>query len=776
MPSTRKTASIRAHIALLIAVVLAPTLLFSGVLLVVLANSERARIEQDSQDTVHALATAVDRELVGLEFTLRGMSVSPSLKSGDWKTFHQFAVDSARWRQGTFVLRSLNSVPLVNSAIAWGEPLPTATTLRDEDQEVLKTGDVVVSDAFVGLVVTKPLFAVVAPIKADDKITGFLSLSVPTTTVTDIVSRLTLSPEQVAFVFDSRQGIIARSGGAGGATPATLNIGIPATGPYLGVVHDVRVDGVSSATFYQRSAVSDWTMAISVPEEALGRPLRQSLYWLIAIGICLTTLSVLAAWTVSRRFAGPIRALARNAERISRDEPIEYVEPHVLEIRQVADALERSSDTLIERSRERDVAQSKLQELNANLENQVALRTGELQATNRQLVGEIRRSEENEAKIRQLQKIEAVGQLTGGIAHDFNNMLAVILSSLNLIKRRLERGDSNIGSFVDAAVQGGERAAQLTSRLLAFSRQQPLSPTPADANKLVAGMSGLLRGSIPESIEIEIVHGGGLWRIHIDQNQMENVLLNLAVNARDAMPSGGKLTIETSNAYLDEAYAAQHSEVSAGQHVLVAITDNGSGMPEAVIEKAFDPFFTTKSTGQGTGLGLSQVHGFVKQSGGHVKIYSELGHGTTVKMYFPRFVGALPDTEAARTDETMQPSKNGELILLVEDDEQVRSMSRAMLDELGYRVIEADGGAAALRQLETNPDISLLLTDVVMPAMNGRQLADAARILRPELKVIFTTGYTRNAIIHNGVLDAGVHLLIKPFTLNALAAKLQDVL
>jgi len=775
MPSTPKSASIRAHIALLIAVVLAPTLLFSGVLLVVLANSERARIEQDSQDTVHALATAVDRELVGLEFTLRGMSVSPSLKAGDWKTFHQFAVDSARWRQGTFVLRSLNSVPLVNSAVPWGEPLPTATTLKNEDQKVLKTGDVVVSDAYVGLVVTRPLFAVDAPIKVDDKITGFLSLSVPTTTVSDIVSRLTLSPEQVAFVFDSRQGVVARSG-LTDVPPTVMNIGIPATGPYLGVVHDVNVEGVPSATFYQRSAVSDWTVAISVSEEALGRPLRQSLYWLIAIGLCLTTLSVLAAWTVSRRFAGPIRALARNAERISRDEPIEPVEAHVLELKQVADALARSSGTLMERSRERDSAQSKLLELNSTLENQVALRTGELQATNRQLVDEIRRSEENEAKIRQLQKIEAVGQLTGGIAHDFNNMLAVILSSLNLIKRRLERGDRNIGSFVDAAVQGGERAAQLTSRLLAFSRQQPLSPTPADANKLVAGMSSLLRGSIPESIEIEIVHGGGLWRIHIDQNQMENVLLNLAVNARDAMPDGGKLTVETSNAYLDEAYAAQHSEVSAGQHVLVAVTDNGSGMAEAVIEKAFDPFFTTKSTGQGTGLGLSQVHGFVKQSGGHVKIYSELGHGTTVKMYFPRFVGAVPDNEAVRAGETMQPSRNGELILLVEDDEQVRSMSRAMLDELGYRVIEADGGAAALRQLETNPDISLLLTDVVMPAMNGRQLADAARILRPELKVIFTTGYTRNAIIHNGVLDAGVHLLIKPFTLSALAAKLRDVL
>ena len=381
-----------------------------------------------------------------------------------------------------------------------------------------------------------------------------------------------------------------------------------------------------------------------------------------------------------------------------------------------------------------------------------------------------------EEALRQSQKMEAVGQLTGGIAHDFNNMLAVVIGSLDLLGRRIGTADARAKRYVNAANDGARRAANLTQRLLAFSRRQPLNPEPLDVNRLVTGMSELIRGSMGTDIQIETVLAGGSWRTLADPNQLENVVLNLAVNARDAMPGGGRLTIETQNAHLDDRYAAAHFGVAAGQYVLIAVTDTGEGMTEDVIAKAFDPFFTTKEVGKGTGLGLSQVYGFIKQSGGHVKIYSEPGEGTTVKIYMPRLMG--PDPIA--TDQTKAPEmplgEYGEVILVVEDEAAVRQFSTDALTELGYRVLEADGAAAALRMLEAHPDIALLFTDVVMPEVNGARLAEQARARWPNLKVLFTTGYSRNAVYHNGVLDPGVELIGKPFSIDELAAKVRHVL
>jgi PAS domain S-box-containing protein len=383
---------------------------------------------------------------------------------------------------------------------------------------------------------------------------------------------------------------------------------------------------------------------------------------------------------------------------------------------------------------------------------------------------------EAEQQLRQAQKMEAVGQLTGGIAHDFNNMLAVTIGSLDLLNRRIGGGDARAQRYVDAAADGARRAASLTQRLLAFSRQQPLRPEPLDVNKLVAGMSDLLRHSLGSDVRAETVLAGGLWRTHADPNQLENVILNLAINARDAMPDGGCLIVETQNAHLDSRYAAAHLGVPAGQYVLVAISDTGSGMSEAVIAKAFDPFFTTKGVGKGTGLGLSQVYGFVKQSGGHVKIYSEPDQGTTVKVYLPRLLGDHAEPEMVATDLNLPVGEQAELILVVEDEPAVRRLSVEALGELGYQVLEADSAAAALRLLEQHPEIALLFTDVVMPETNGARLAEEARRQRPDLKVLFTTGYTRNAVVHNGVLDPGVELIGKPFTIDELAARVRHVL
>ena len=399
-----------------------------------------------------------------------------------------------------------------------------------------------------------------------------------------------------------------------------------------------------------------------------------------------------------------------------------------------------------------------------------------LGSKNLELEGEIRARQSAEAQLVQAQKMEAVGQLTGGLAHDFNNMMAVILSATSLMRRRLAAGDTDVGRFLDAAEDGAKRAATLTARLLAFARKRPLSPETLDANRLVSNMSELLWRTLGEQMSIETVLAGGLWNVLADPSQLENSLLNLAVNARDAMPGGGRITIETTNTFLDDAYAADHTEVTAGQYVMIAVTDNGPGMTPDVMAKAFEPFFTTKPVGKGTGLGLSQVYGFVKQSKGHIKIYSEPDEGTSIKIYLPR---ARMDASEARIDApkaSVAAPREGAVILVVEDDEHVRDVTVAMLRDLGYVVAHASRPSEALEKLSTLGRIDLLFTDVVMPEMNGRHLADKAVAMRLGLKVIFATGYTQNAIVHNGILDPGTDLLVKPFSIDVLAAKIAQAL
>lgn len=401
-------------------------------------------------------------------------------------------------------------------------------------------------------------------------------------------------------------------------------------------------------------------------------------------------------------------------------------------------------------------------------------------AAHERVMQEMGAREHAEEKVRQMQKMEAIGQLTGGVAHDFNNMLAVIISALQLAQRRMARGETaEISRFIDAAMDGARRAATLTSRLLAFARRAPLTPTVLDPNRVIAGMSELLRRTLGERIDFETVLAGGAWRINVDANELENAIVNICVNARDAMPEGGKLTIESANAYLDQTYADANQDVTPGQYVMIAITDTGGGMPAEIKAKAFEPFFTTKEVGKGTGLGLAHVHGFLKQSGGHAAIYSEIGVGTTLKLYMPRtqmqIDGAAQQSLAPPTDE-LPTGDAGTIVLVVEDEERVRNLSVASLRDLGYTVIHAENGVRALEVLAEKPGVSLLFTDIVMPGMSGRKLSDEARALYPTLKVLYTTGYTRNAIIHNGVVDADARLLMKPYSLSDLARKVRAVL
>lgn len=378
-------------------------------------------------------------------------------------------------------------------------------------------------------------------------------------------------------------------------------------------------------------------------------------------------------------------------------------------------------------------------------------------------------------RVNQSQRLEAIGQLTGGVAHDFNNLLTVILGNTELLSEQLEDRQP-LKRLADMTVNAASRAAELTSRLLAFARRQPLEPQRVDVNRLIGDMEELLRRTVTEDIEIEWIRAGGLWPAEVDPGQLESAVLNLAINARDAMPGGGRLTIETANSRLDDDYAAGNPGVAPGQYVMVSISDTGTGMPPEVVARAFEPFFTTKPSGKGSGLGLSMVYGFVKQSGGHAKIYTELGEGTTIRLYFPR-IGSAAGGQPV--DEPLAPVPEGglERILVVEDDALVREHVVHLLQELGYRVSVAESGAQALEQLAVTPDIDLLFTDVVMPGgMSGRQLADEAVHRYPGLKVLYTSGYTENAIVHQGRLDNGVHLLSKPYRRQQLAFKVRKVL
>jgi PAS domain S-box-containing protein len=404
---------------------------------------------------------------------------------------------------------------------------------------------------------------------------------------------------------------------------------------------------------------------------------------------------------------------------------------------------------------------------------------GFIYATGRDVTAEheaadaLRRTED---QLRQAQKMEAVGQLTGGIAHDFNNLLTGVIGSIDLMQRRIGQGRFNdIERYATSAMTSARRAAALTHRLLAFARRQPLDPKPVDINILARSMEELLRRTTGEAIGLEIVTAAGLWATFCDPHQLESALLNLVINARDVMPDGGSVTIETANAHLDHDYADMR-DVTPGPYVCLSVTDSGTGMTPAVIARAFDPFFTTKPIGQGTGLGLSMVYGFARQSEGHARIYSEVGRGTTVKLYLPRYRGKVEEAGAAAPGSERHAAQAGETVLVIEDELAVRELVLDVLSDLGYRALEAVDGPSGLKVLQSNARIDLLVTDVGLPGMNGRQVAEAARQARPDLRVLFITGYAENAAITNGFLVAGMEMMTKPFAVDALAARIRDMI
>jgi len=417
------------------------------------------------------------------------------------------------------------------------------------------------------------------------------------------------------------------------------------------------------------------------------------------------------------------------------------------------------------RDRLLDLSQSelRLKDTLETLEQQVEERTAQLR--------------HNEEALRQSQKMEAVGQLTGGIAHDFNNMLTGIIGSLELLKRRLARGRlEDLDSLIDLGVTSANRAAGLTHRLLAFSRRQSLDSKPVNMNELVSSMAELLHRSLNESIRLEMALGESLWTAEADPNQLESALLNLVLNARDAMPDGGNLLVRTFNQALDLAFTETQANLEPGDYVVLQVRDTGSGVPQSIINRVFDPFFTTKPIGQGTGLGLSMIYGFSKQSGGHVAIDSTVGQGTTVSLYLPRYQG----TPVAQDEVLYSPhapyAEDGETVLIVEDDPAVRVLVSEVLGELGYRFVEASDANGAIPILDSGQRVDLLISDVGLPGMNGRQLAEIGRQLRPGLRILFITGYAEHAAVRGGFLDPGMQMITKPFTFELLTAKVREMI
>jgi PAS domain S-box-containing protein len=890
--------STRWHLAALVAAVLVPMLVFSGLLLWHTAQIQRRELKEDAVALADTLAANVDRQLQGFIWALQVLAASPALDRGDVEALYQHAAAAKGILDSEIIIKNVSGQQLVNTRLDPSAPLPAS--LPEGDRQAIATRRAVVSDLFIGHAARRPILSVIVPVVRDDRVVGLVIAGIDPTRLAAILGQAELPPDWLAAIIDGADRIIARSRRHEEfvGTPASKDLRENATSR-RGVWIGSTAEGLPVLAAYARSTIADWRIAVGVPIPIVEEPLYRSLAWLLGIGALALTVSALLAGFFARRLIVPLRDLAVQAARVGHGESVRPTLSRVAEVVNVSAALEQASAELRRREAERRQAEAELHSSRARLErvldtspvgivevnphgeflylNATAeriLRAGRAELEGRRfqdipwllktpqgetlsprqfpgaraLAGELvigtelemvnpadgrsvmlsvnaspviengrvhsaliafgdiseryraeqallaaqsklRALNENleqrvaeemasrqhiEEALRQSQKMEAIGQLTGGVAHDFNNLLTIILGNLENLENRLPP-DDRLRRPVAAAIRGAARAAVLTDRLLAFSRRQPLTPAVIDVNALVAGMSDLLHGTLGEGIKVETRLGDGLWPAFVDASQLENALINLAVNGRDAMPAGGTLTIATENCEIAPTERGAPDDPPPGQYVHIAVSDTGCGMPEEVRAKAFEPFFTTKDIGHGTGLGLSQVYGFIKQSGGYVRICTAVGRGTTVRLYLPR---RLETAEPAGETPPVPPprGRSGETVLIVEDDPDVRAYSEGMIAELGYRVLTAGDAAAALAMIDTHA-VDLLFTDVGLPGgSSGRQLAEAARQRHPQLKVLFTTGYARDAILQDGRLDPGIEIVFKPFRYSELALRIRRVL
>ncbi len=757
-PSASRRQPFSRQLILLVVATALPLILSSFLMYDRLVANERENLRERLVVGAKTLALLVDNEIDTHAAIATTLAQSPALKKGDLKTFREEAVAALAFHPTTWLsVNTPDGQIVMNTLSPPGTPLP-----RHNAPEVIRRGfaegKLQVADLVYGPVAQRWIPFVEVPVFEDGKPLYSLSIVLPPERFRELLKEQFTRGERVA-ILDRQRRFVARTPDAPVGGLASDGWRAAMDRESSGWTENRTIEGEWSLTGYAPTA-HGWTAGIAMLETSIGGPLDRILWWSAGTAGTLTVISLLFAGLLARRTSHGMARLAHAARDLGAGRPVEPGPAPFAEAQVIAAELSRASAELQRRG-------AVIARHQAELESRVEERT-------RELTAETARRQESENALRQSQKMEAVGQLTGGVAHDFNNLLTVVIGGLESVLRAKPEDSGRIRRSATIALQGAQRAASLTARLLAFSRRQPLAPKPVNVNELVRDMADLLHRTLGEQIELERVLAPRLWPVEVDPNQLENALLNLAVNARDAMSGGGKLTIETSNTILDEVYAAREVDVTPGQYVLVAVSDNGSGMTPETVARVFEPFFTTKEVGQGTGLGLSQVYGFVKQSGGHVAVYSEPGEGTIVRLYFPRFFGTVPEPAAAAAAVLAPPS--GKVILVVEDSDEVREHSVTVLRELGYEVLEAANAAAALEILERAPRVDLLFTDVVLPGMSGRELATAAVKRRPGLKVLFTTGYSRNAIVHHGRLDADVDLISKPFTFEQLAGVVRQVL
>jgi signal transduction histidine kinase len=729
----------RGHFVALVIAVGIPAIVLAAALLWWQTATERGARERHLQDRALGLSQSVEREMRVAIAALETLRHSDALLQGDIGGFATLArrvhAENRHWL--SIVLTAKDGQQVLNLAATPGQPLPNIA-----HYEVIQSalaGRASVSELLVGRVRKVHLVGFDVPVTIDGEVRYALGLSMPASHFQKLLDEYPRQPDWIFGLVDHKGIIVARTAEpeAGVGTPtAEMWRNAPGT---EGVLHGVGRLGVPVIGAYARSSWTGWTTIASVPAASLYSGRDRALSAVFVGGLALLAAGLLVALFFGRRAIAPIEALARSAEVYVRGEA-----PDLILRRGLAEA-DHLAEALVDAGRKQRAAEEQ--------------------------------RDEARAQLFQAQKMEAVGHLTGGVAHDFNNLLTIIMGSLDMAKRALESGSEGaqlrVATNINRALEGGKRASVLTGQLLAFSRRQPLQPCLLDVNKLLRHLGEFLTPSLGEMVQLETVEAAGQWKIEVDQGQLEAALLNLAVNARDAMPDGGRVTIEAANVFLDQDYCVRHGDVKPGQYVMLSVTDTGTGMPKEVIERAIEPFFTTKEVGRGTGLGLSQVYGFVKQSGGHFKIYSEPGQGTTVRIYLPRSYAAAEEAEHARI---AAPTSGNETILVVEDDPDVRTFVTESLRELQYSVIEAPDASAALDILRKVAPVHLLLTDVVLPSVNGRELAEKAVAQLPSLKVLYMTGYSRNAIIYSGRLDPGIEMIEKPLTQTALAAKVRSVL
>jgi signal transduction histidine kinase len=757
------------QLALLSASIALPLLMSSYFMFSRIVESSRDNTRQSLLLNAKTLAGLVDTEIQTNIAIASTLSYSPALKLNDLPVFWQEATNALKFVPGSSLDLSdgegrilLSTLQMPGTPIQWRLPTDWVKLAFASRQSVV--GDLAEHGISKKLAIT-----ITTPIFLENHQNYILSISIPPERFQELIGTKFVNGEIVGIIdnnrkfvarvpdFKNRLGTLASEGWRAAIAQAPL-----------GWTENKILEGDWSMTGYAPTN-QGWNVGVAQLESTFESPFQNILWSSLAASLLLSGIGLLVATAIARHASRGMAAIAESARDLGNGKPVLELPAPFREAQIISGNLAAASSELDRRSTALNLA-------NAELEQKVAERTMSLQQ-------EMARREETETTLRQVQKIETIGQLTGGIAHDFNNMLTIIMGNLDTVQRRIAKSDdiSNLKQPIANALKGAKSAADMTQRLLAFSRQQALQPKPLSINALVSDVSNMLTRTVGENTRLETVLAAGLWHTFADANQVENALVNLVVNARDAMPEGGKLSIETANVSFDDNYAARFGDLKAGQYVMLSVTDEGSGIPPDKLEKVFEPFFTTKGPGKGTGLGLAMIHGFAKQSGGHIRIYSEVGHGTTVKLYLPRLAGEESVTASPEENSAvkigMARAKKGEIILLVEDEPGVRDYAVSVLQDLGYKVLPAADGVQALAMYKNANRVDLLFTDVILGGpLNGRELADSIRSLTPSLPVLFTTGYTRNAIFHHGRLDPGVNLLNKPYTQQDLAAKIRNAI